>query len=301
MWQEQISSCTVNPIQVTNVQLVRKLLEVKIPDDSIKNANMKDGLDIEIIGSKPFIVNAYWVVKVQDLHKEIEKDWLIMRQLLTNGQFLAGSNTHKACLSTSEPQLFDKLNESLMVKLKPPKPIDTSTMTVTPRDFYPIVVIVSCNEEEDSDVRANDIAANIHIIHIKDDIVPIRNHVIKNYTKQVDGSILDISQLYPEESLACMICYEDADIEQGIRLFCLLPCRHSPVCSNCIRRIRECPKCRNFIQTVFDINAPSSQISNPHDDVEKPQTSSETVEQPTSQLRRRPVGFMNSIKNFLHI
>lgn len=251
MMSDQVRSCVLSTVQVEQVKLVKKLLEVTISDDDLKAANFTDGIEIQVIGAKPFTVNAFWIVKIQDLHREIEKNWKTMRDELWDMKFLDKKN--KSSLYQNKPQIFQQTNELVKCCIKPPKQIDTSKMTATPRDFYPLVIIVSCHEEEPG--LADDIAANIQVIHIKDDIVPIKNHTIKQYTKQVDGKILDISQLFVEESLVCFICFEEANPREGLKLYCLLPCRHSPICSECILRIRDCPKCRCPIASVFDINA----------------------------------------------
>lgn len=298
MWQEQISSCVVNPIPVNQIHMVRKLLEVKILDEKLQTASLSDGLEIQVKSAKPFTVNSFWIVKIQDIHHEIERDWKTMRDLLWDGKFLHRSQVHNdpPCVDRNEPQIFPQTNEVVNVKICPTKPIDISCMPV-PRDFYPLVVIVFCHEEE-ADLAANDVAANIHLIHIKDDVVPIKSHVIKNYTKQIDGKILDISQLYADDTQVCMICFEDANGEEGLRLFCLLPCRHSPICSTCIRRIRDCPKCRSPIASIFDINAPpmpppATAITN---------TPNET--NPSDEARDRGPrnnGLFSSIRNFFRI
>lgn len=293
MWGEQMSSSNITPIRETNFHIVRKLLEVKIPDEELYKASLIDGLNIQVTSAKPFTVTSFWIVKINDIHGEIEKDWIIMRDLLWRENFLArqDEDPNKPCLYRNEPQIFHQTNEVVDVEIKPPEPIDISHMPL-PRDFYPLVVIVTCHEEE-AERNANDVAANIHLIHIRDDIVPVKSHVIKNYTKQVDGKILDISRVYTEETQACMICYEETDPSIGLRLLCLLPCRHGPICSICIKRIRECPKCRTFISSVFDIMGTANQ----------PQTAQSSTGQvdtddPRGRNKPEQSGFIASVKNF---
>lgn len=253
MMSDQFISCVPNTIRVEPMRVIRNLIEVKISDKQLSSANFIDGIDIQVRSEKPFTVNAYWVVKIRDIHLEIEKDWKTMRDELWEKRFLLGNKS----LLQNEPQIHLVGQEPVQCNIKPPRSIDIASMTVTPRDFYPLVIIVTCHEEEPNPLGSA-AAANIHIVHIKDDIVPMKSQVIKQYIKQIDGRILDISQLYPEESAACIICFEEASQEEGLKLFCLLPCRHSSICSNCIGRIRECPKCRSPIASVFDINAPSA-------------------------------------------
>lgn len=252
MMSDQFVSCVPSSIRVEQMQIIRNLIEVKISDEQLSSANFNDGLQIQVRSEKPFTVNAFWIVKINDLHLEIEKEWKTLRDELWEDRFLKDGNKS---LFQNRPQIYLQSNETVQCNIKPPTPIDTTGFTVTPRDFYPLVIFVTCHEEE-PDPKATDAAASIHIIHIKDSIVNVRSHVIKQYMKQIDGKILDISQLYAEDSAACFICFEEADPDEQLQLFCLLPCRHSPICSVCIRRIRECPKCRCPIATVFDINAP---------------------------------------------
>lgn len=240
------------------MRLVRNLVEVKISDQQLSQANFTDGIQVQIRSEKPITVNAYWIAKIVDLHAEIGKDWKTMRDELWDDKFLSDG---KSAVSM-KPQIFQQSNEQVVCTIKPPKPIDTSSLTVTPRDFYPLVIIVTCHEEEPNP-QASDAAANINIVHIKDQIVPVKSHVIKQYMKQVDGRILDISQLYTEESATCFICFEEANLEENLQLFCLLPCRHSSICSECIKRIRECPKCRCPIASVFDTNSPPADLKTP--------------------------------------
>lgn len=254
MLSDQYGSCVPSTIRVEQMQVIRNLIEVKISDQQLNSANFSDGIEIQVRSEKPFTVNAYWIVKIGDIHSEIGKDWKTMRDELWDNKFLTEG---QKSLFQNPPQIYQQSNEQVVCTIKPPQPIDTSSMTVTPRDFYPLVIIVTCHEEEPSP-QASDAAANIHIVHLQDSVVPLKSHVIKQYMKQIDGRILDISQLYAEESAACFICFEEANSEEGLQLFCLLPCRHSPICSNCIPRIRECPKCRCAIATVFDINAPTA-------------------------------------------
>jgi hypothetical protein len=253
MDNNQFISCVPTAIRVEQMKLIRNLIEVKIPEDELNRANFTDGLSIEVKSEKAFIVNAYWIVNINGIHAEIEKDWRTLHQALTSGEFL--SDRHKS-LYQNERQIYHDTHQLVRCNIKPPESIDTSSMTQTPRDFYPLVIIVTCLDE-DPNPLASDAAANIHIVHIQDSIVPIRSHVIKQYIKQMDGRILDISQLYQEDTGACFICFEEADEAEKLKLFCLLPCRHSPICSNCILRIRDCPKCRCPIASVFDINAPA--------------------------------------------
>lgn len=254
MMNDQYISCVPNTIRVEPMQVIRNLIAVKITDQQLNAANFIEGIKIQVRCEKPFTVNAFWLVKIIDIHSEIEKDWKTMRDELWDNKFLAANGK---CLFQSRPQIYQQSNEEVECSVKPPHPIDTSKMLTTPRDFYPLVIIITCHEEEPNPQETG-AAANIHIVHIQDSIVPIKSHVIKQYTKQMDGRILDISQVYAEESAACFICFEEANPEERLQLFCLLPCRHMPICSNCIGRIRECPKCRCPIASVFDINAPSA-------------------------------------------
>lgn len=257
MMGDQFISCVPTTIRVEQMRVIRNLIEVKIPIEHLNEANFKDGLRIQVRSEKPFAVNAFWIVKIHDIHLEIEKDWKTIRDELRQNQFLRDG---QKSLYQNELQIYNQTHELVQCDIKPPTEIDTSNMTTTPRDFYPLVIIVTCHEEEPNPL-ATDAAANIQIVHIKDSIVPIKSHVIKQYIKQMDGRILDVSQLYVEESAACFICFEEADPGENLNLFCLLPCRHSPICSNCIQRIRECPKCRAPIASVFDISAPSADKS----------------------------------------
>lgn len=255
---DQFISCVPNTIRVDQMRIIRNLIEVKISDEQLDRANFTDGVQIQVRSEKPFTVNAYWIVKIRDIHLDIDKDWKTMRDELWDNNFLKGNNKS---LQQNAPQIYQQSNEQVVCTIKPSIPIDTTNMNETPRDFYPLVIIVSCHEEEPNP-QASDAAANIHIVHIKDTIVPIRSHVIKQYIKQIDGRILDISQLYAEDGASCFICFEEANAAEDLKLFCLLPCRHSPICSNCIGRIRECPKCRCPIASVFDINAPAADSPN---------------------------------------
>lgn len=251
---DQYFSCIPTSIRVEQMRVIRNLIEVKISDQQLTKANFEDGIQIQVRSEKPFIVNAFWIVKIRDIHSELEKSWLAIRDELWDNKFLS-----QKCLFNNKPQIYQESNVQVDCTIKPPKPIDTSKLeNTTPRDYYPLIIIVTCYEEE-ADPQATDAAANINIVHIKDSIVPVKSHVIKQYMKQIDGRILDISQLFTEESAACFICFEEANLEERLQLFCLLPCRHSPICSNCINRIRECPKCRCPIASVFDINAPRAE------------------------------------------
>lgn len=289
---DQFISCVPSTIRVEQMRVIRNLIDVKIEDNQLNLANFTDGLEIQVRSEKPFIVNAFWVVKIQDLHNEIGKSWQTMRDELWDEKFLDNS------LHRTKPQIHQESNESVKCKIQPPKPIDTSLMTTTPRDFYPLVIIVTCHEEEPNP-QATDAAASIHVVHIKDSTVPLKSHVMKQYIKQIDGKILDISQLYVEESRACFICFEEANPQEDLKLFCLLPCRHSPICSECIGRIRECPKCRCAIASVFDINAPAAGYA--------PPSSTSSIdpslrylydgEDDTRQRRRPGGGFLSNIKS----
>lgn len=254
MMTDQFISCVPNTIRIEQMRVIRNLIEVKISDEQLSKANFNEGISIQVRSEKPFTVNAYWIVKIRDIHLDIGKDWKTMRDELWDNKFLADNNKS---LCQNAPQIYQQSNEQVQCNIKPSTTIDTSNMNETPRDFYPLVIIVTCHEEEPN-LQASDAAANIHIVHIKDSKVPIKSHVIKQYIKQIDGRILDISQLYAEDGSACFICFEEANEEEGIKLFCLLPCRHSPICSTCIPRIRDCPKCRCPIASVFDINAPTA-------------------------------------------
>lgn len=299
---DQILSCVPNSIREDHVELIRRLIEVKISDQQLGAANFADGIQVDVRCEKPFIVNAFWLVKIQDLHLDIAKEWKTMRDELWNSEFLTGNDKSKY---QNKPQIYLQSNEQVQCEIKPPQPIDTTAMTVVPRDFYPLVIIVTCHEE-DKDAPPTAAAASILIIHIKDTIVPIKSHVIKEYIKQIDGRILDISPQFHEnqEASACFICFEEANPDERLQLFTLLPCRHSPICSNCIRRIRECPKCRCPIASVFDIFAPFHRLTATG---ETPTASGSTVDPNVRHLyddaddqngvRRHKGGFMASIKS----
>lgn len=258
MMGDQYVSCVPNTIQVQQMQVIRNLIEVKIQDEHLQSADFEQGVRVQVRSEKPFTLNAYWIVKINDLHSGIDKDWQKLRDELWDNTFLDNGQ----CLYKNNPQIYQQSNEQVECVVKPPKPIDTTSLNVLPRDFYPLVVIVTCHEEEPNP-QAKDAAANIHLIHIKDTVVPIKTHVIKQYIKQIDGRILDVSPLFVEETAACIICFEEASVEDNLQLFCLLPCRHSPICSNCIKRIRDCPKCRCPIASVFDVNSAQPDTSTP--------------------------------------
>lgn len=295
---DQFISCVPSRIRVESMRVIRNLIEVKISDDQLNSASFTDGIQIQVRCERSFTVNAFWIVKISDLHKDIERDWKTIRDELWESKFLTESGKS---LLQNKAQIFLQSNEEVQCTIKPPKPIDTSTMTVTPRDFYPLVIIVTC-QGDSPEQHASDAAANVHIVHIKDNIVPIKTHVIKQYIKQIDGRILDISQLYAEDSAACFICFEEASPDENIQLLCLLPCRHSPICSNCINRIRECPKCRCHIASVFDINAPNAESQPPSRppvvgsiDPSLRHLYNDNNEDPDAT--RRQHGFLASIKN----
>lgn len=296
---DHFGSCVRPSYEVEQMQLVRNLIEVKISDQQLNAANFTDGIQIQVRSEKPFTVNAYWIVKIVDIHSEIGKDWKTMRDELWDNKFLSEGGKS---LYRNEPQINQQSNEQTLCNIKPPKPIDTSNMKETPRDFYPLVIIVTCHEEE-ANPQATDAAANIHIVHIKDSVVPIKSHVIKQYIKQVDGKILDISQLYVEDTAACFICFEEANPDEGLQLFCLLPCRHSPICSNCVKRIHECPKCRWPIAKVFDINAPladrvlSTSSEQPGIDANLRHLYDNNEESSRSSRTREQKGILSSIKS----
>lgn len=296
MLSDQMLSCVPTTIKVEQMNVIRNLIEVKISEEQLKSANFTDGIQIQVRSEKPFTVNAFWIVKIHDIHCDIDKDWKTIRDELWDNKFLAGNNKS---LHQNQPQIHHQTNESVECKIKPPQPIDTSKMTVTPRDFYPLVVIVTCHEEEPNP-QGTEAAANIHIIHIKDSIVPIKSHVIKQYIKTIDGKMLDISPLFLEDSAACFICFEEANPDERLQLFCLLPCRHSPICSECIKRIRECPKCRCPIASVFDINAPLMSSTSQSEDAANQQTIDPNLrhlyDDPDGNTRRRQ-GFFGSIKS----
>lgn len=260
MMDGQYGSCVPTTIKVEQMRIIRNLIDVKIPMEQLAGANFKDGLKIEVRAEKAFAVNAFWIVKIRDIHMEIETDWRTMNEKLKTNRFL-NSDNNQAALFRNTQQIYNETSEMVECDIKPPTEIDTSNMTQTPRDFYPLVIIVTCLED-DLNPMASDAAANIHLVHIRDSIVPIKSHVIKQYIKQIDGRILDVSQLYAEEGANCMICFEEADPGENLKLFCLLPCRHSSICSNCIQRIRECPKCRSPIASIFDTNAPNAENLN---------------------------------------
>lgn len=298
MMTDQFISCVPNTIRVDHMRIIRNLIEVKISDEQLNKANFTDGIQIQVRSEKPFTVNAYWIVKIRDIHLDIDKDWKTMRDELWDNKFLSDNNKS---LHRNRPQIYQQSNEQVVCDIKPSIPIDTSNMTETPRDFYPLVIIVTCHEEEPNP-QASDAAANIHIVHIKDIIVPIKSHVIKQYIKQIDGRILDISQLYAEDGSACFICFEEANEEEDLKLFCLLPCRHSPICSNCIGRIRECPKCRCPIASVFDINAPAADCptggrDNSTIDPNLRYLYNDENDDQGDQSRRQGKGIMSSIKS----
>lgn len=303
MSDDEFVSCVRTSFREEQMKLIRNLIEVKITDEQLQAANFKDGLKVQVRSEKPFTVNAFWIVKIRDLHMEIEKDWRRMRDELWADKFLLNNGPTKLSLFQTRQQIHHQTLETIECDLKPPCEIDTSNMTTKPRDFYPLVIIVTCHEEEPSP-QAMDAAANIHIVHIKDDIVPIRSHVIKQYIKQFDGRILDVSQLYLEETSACIICFEEADPESNLKLYCLLPCRHSPICSSCLKRIHDCPKCRCPIASVFDINAPRADnhvagVASERNTIDPSlrHLYNDENEQSSGSSQRRSHGFFSSIKS----
>lgn len=329
-----MGSCVATAIRVEQMRMIRNLIEVRVTEDELTSANFKDGLKIQVKSEKPFIVSAFWIVKILDLHRELEKDWKSIVSQLTDGTFLrtsAATTSQQqqqqpkksksknlkqapdqpppapAALFASERKIYNQLKEQVECEIKPPCKIDTSQMTQTPRDFYPLVILVTCCDDGPNPA-GSDAAANIHIVHIKDSIVPVRSHVIKQYIKQIDGRILDISQLYQEDAAACFICFEEADPVANLKLYCLLPCRHSPICSNCILRIRDCPKCRCPIASVFDINSPGVETAVPGGSGTAPSIDpslshlyDDADDQSTSGRREQKSGIFASLKSMFRI
>lgn len=157
---------------------------------------------------------SHWKVKINDIYADLQMDWKSMRDSIWNKEFL----TDQKSLYQNEPQIFYECNQDVECCVKPPQTIDTNKMGGLPRDFYPLVIFVTCFEEE-PDPHGTDAVANIQVIHIKDTIVPMRSHVIKQLSKQVDGKIIDISKVFAQDTESCMICCE----ESKSSLFCMLP------------------------------------------------------------------------------
>lgn len=212
---DDLGSCVRVPVRIDRMKLVRNLTQVKITEEQLDQANFNDGIKFTVRCEKPFTVNAYWIVKIDDLYTDLLTDWKTMRDSIWNNTFL----TEKKSMYQNEPQIFYECNQDVECNVTPPKPIDTSSLGNLPRDFYPLILVVTCFEEE-PDPHGTDAAANIQVIHIKDAIVPMKSHVIKQISKQIDGKIIDnVTKVFAQENESCMICLE----ESASALFCLLP------------------------------------------------------------------------------
>lgn len=234
------------------MHLVEDLLKVTIPKEYLTTATINSGVNIKVCSTKPFMVSAFWIVKIDELHIDLQNyPWIQLRDALWDNKFLS-DNDKARYISQPVIHLCKGSNEESEINVKPPVEIDISKYDKLPRSFYPLVIIVSLHEKDFNPTKSEAVAS-IFLLHFKDTIVPTSSHVIKQYTKIADGRVLDVSKLFIEDERSCMICYESPNVEP---LYCLLPCRHSSICHECIRRLTECPKCRHPIRSVFDLNAP---------------------------------------------
>lgn len=234
-------------------QRLRNPFLLTIDNDSLKLDNYKDGLNINVICECSFWLFSFWGVQIKEFHKQLSLNWdQIKNQLLD--QFC------NFAYFSNDPELYQNENNKIVHHIKAPEHFNQEFFRTTPRDRYPVVVMLVLNDRNiEDEIDPNDIVILVSIIHLKDTLVPIETGIIARYIKRKSGIVLDLQDLYISNDLTnddskqmphCIICLENP-ISRG-----LLPCKHTCVCAICLEKINICPLCRTPIVNYIIINQP---------------------------------------------
>lgn len=271
-------------------QRLRNPFLLQIDSESLKVDNYNDGVIVNIVCECSFWLFSFWAVKIKEFHEKLAYDWLTIRNLLIDNQF----NHDQFAYYANDPELYQDEYSKIIHKIKSPDELDSTFFTNTPRDRYPLAIILLLNDREiEEQLQNNDIVMMASIIHLKDSLVPLTTSVIGQYIKRKSGIVLNLQDLYicSEQSNEdpmpnCIICLENM-ITRAI-----LPCRHACVCSNCFEQINTCPLCRSPIQNFIIINQPIQTETSDDDDQDDNQQS----ENKTDIHRKQSL--MNKIQKF---
>lgn len=151
-----------------------------------------------------------------------------------------------------------------------------------PRECYPLVAVLTLEEQE---AREQNISASVAVIHVPDDKYRLSARMVFQYLLTLQGEMYELKPLFmsadgaeapgashPKETDTrsretsvgerellgeegwsdardrdCVVC-QNAAVNRV-----LLPCRHTCVCDGCMPYLQHCPVCRAFIVESFTL------------------------------------------------
>ncbi|XP_053212381.1 cell growth regulator with RING finger domain protein 1-like [Panonychus citri] len=299
------------PSIAQDMNILRNPFTLILDDQQPREGQLENGVTIKITGDKPFRLTSYWGVNISKFHQSLKKDWSEMRQLIREGSFLAEN-----CLQSSKPEEIEPpIGESITRHIVSENPITSEMLGTSPRACYPLIIILSINDDDSLDDQTTTIKDQLNkpstskgngnnrklkdeivcltsILHIRDDICPMDSNIITQLTKLRYGNVYNLQSLFTpgatvdetsKSVTVCVIC-QDATISRA-----LLPCRHACICCECYGLIDKCPLCRSYIRSFFFIQ----QANQPEQSTESTAQSSDSSVDPTKPKPRKRFGFLS--------
>ena len=305
----QYASCTFiqpKPQVPRNVSMVRNYFKLTLDEKDQFQDQLKDGVRVTIESERSFWLTHYWGTKTPAFHSAVQRSWSQIKQQISSQEFLENES-----FCSSKPERFE--TKELSTTLKPPIELTSEMLGSVPRAVYPLVILITLDEcasgesikgEQQKD-QPDDVVSLLSVVHIRDSICPASTNIISQLAKLRGGGVLCLQTLYTpgittpsdqDQPRSCCVICQDLPISRA-----LLPCRHACVCGECYDLIDKCPLCRGFINSFFEMDDPSKEMSgttNPPPQAAQIKANSGNLsqdEQETSTRRR----FVSRITNFL--
>ncbi|XP_015783000.1 cell growth regulator with RING finger domain protein 1-like [Tetranychus urticae] len=304
MDQSSIRMFDPKPSIPQDMTVLRNPFTLALDDQQPREGQLENGVLVKITGDKPFRLSSYWGVNVTKFHQALKQDWKEIRESIRSGTFL---NEH--CLQSSKPEEIDPpIGESIARTIAADEPITPEMLGTSPRSCYPLIIILSINDDykdnqaegldagqtssgdNKSNKKRDEIVCLANVLHIRDNICPMDSNIITQLTKLRYGNVYSLQSLFTPGGTVdeasrpvtmCVIC-QDKAISRA-----LLPCRHACICCDCYGLIDKCPLCRSYIRSFFFILEGDGQESEQTEQIEQ-------SEQSPKKPRKR-FGFLSSL------
>lgn len=239
------------------------------------SASVTTGITLTIDCLEDSLLTSYWGCSVQKLNEALQKHFHCFR--ISTPQALEDALYSEYLY---QEQYFIKKDSKEEIYCQLPKDTNIEDFGTVPRSRYPLVALLTFDEDNR---EIYDIVSMVSVIHIPDKTYKLPCRILYHYLLLAQGQFYDLKKLFmsannystptssssseersteqnlleraglsesevepPEEnSKDCVVC------QNGPVNWVLLPCRHTCLCDGCVKYFQQCPMCRQFVHESF--------------------------------------------------
>ncbi|XP_077180145.1 cell growth regulator with RING finger domain protein 1 [Paroedura picta] len=244
-------------------------------------ASLASGVTLALDCLEDCLLTCYWGCNVQKLHEALQKHAYCFR-IRTPQAFEDALQDEYLYRQQYCVGKADQLEKHCIL----PEGAQSTDLGPVPRSQYPLVVLLTLADEEDREIY--DIISMVSIIHVPDDSYRLSCRILYQYLLLAQGQFHDLKQLFMSASTAgppwsgspsgettedrvllekAGLAEEEPEPSEESSKDCivcqnrpvnwvLLPCRHTCLCDECVRRFQQCPMCRQVLAESFPLSSP---------------------------------------------